>query len=287
MKLLSAILLLTLLLASLVEGTRNKRVRRNIRDGSGKSAKVSKGSERPGHHDNKDCGVKGPHKHGEDDLGIRFNKFEMTNAYGERPVHLTWKNYPLDEDMVYKLSHYSTIASLVMLDDYEVEDICIEHYIDKIGGYPSFPSHNPRSPFWRDFGEVVEAQKLRLRGQIPSFFVLPDLWQGWTAAQVAEAVHSEVSFVITWFEHNHVEFVCTHVLLFQFPGTNHVEMIKSFLAEGLEMDHTCTAFRSKYDYIGEDVRLAALNTWSIGVVAPINFAIKHHVGRPRPEVRIL
>lgn len=49
------------------------------------------------------------------------------------------------------------------------------------------------------------------------------------------------------------------------------------------IDHKCIPFRSKYDFIGEAIRLATLNTWSIGVVAPINFMVKHHVGSPRPE----
>ena len=58
------------------------------------------------------------------------------------------------------------------------------------------------------------------------------------------------------------------------------------LQQGLEIDHTCTPFRSKYDFIGEQVRLSTLNTWSIGVVSAVNFYAKHHVGRARPEVRI-
>ena len=77
------------------------------------------------------------------------------------------------------------------------------------------------------------------------------------------------------------------LFMIQFPGTNHVEMLKSFLVEGLEIDHTCIPYRSKSDFIGEAVRVATLNTWSIGAVSATNFYAKHHVGRPRPEVRFL
>jgi hypothetical protein len=164
--------------------------------------------------------------------------------------------------MAYKLSHYSTVQSLVMPDDYEVKEVCIEHYIDAVGGYPVFPERDPNSPFWEELQEVVNARKMRIQGRIPSFFVLPDTWKGYTADQVADAVHNE------------------------YPGFNHIFLIESLFAEGLEIDHTCTPFRSKYDFIGEQVRLSTLNTWSVGMVSAVNFAVKFHVGQPRPEVRI-
>jgi hypothetical protein len=232
-----------------------------------KSEKSSKGSgTKGGHggrhrrHSTKDCGEpRKPHKHGKYDLGIRFNKFKMTDDYIGFPVKLDWRNFPLDEDMAYKLSHYSTVQSLVMPDDYEVKEVCIEHYIDAVGGYPVFPERDPNSPFWQELQEVVNAQKMRIQGRIPSFFVLPDTWKGYTADQVADAVHNE------------------------YPGFNHIFLIESLFAEGLEIDHTCTPFRSKYDFIGEQVRLSTLNTWSVGVVSAVNFAVKFYVGQPRPE----
>jgi hypothetical protein len=51
------------------------------------------------------------------------------------------------------------------------------------------------------------------------------------------------------------------------------------------MDLTILPFRSKFDFVGSFVCLAALNTWTIGTVAPVNFYAKYHVGQPRPEVR--
>jgi hypothetical protein len=217
---------------------------------------------RRGHR--KDCGEPVvPHKHSKYDMGIRFNKFNMTPDYIGFPVELDWRNYPLDEDMAYRLSQYSTIESLVMPDDYEVKDVCIEHYIDAVGGYPTFPESNPNSPFWSDLQEVVNAQKLRLNGRIPSFFVLPVTWQEFSADEVAEAVRDE------------------------YPGISHVWLIEYLFEQGLKIDHTCVPFRSKYDFIGEQVRLSTMNTWSIGAVAAVNFYAKHHVGRARPEVRLV
>ena len=49
------------------------------------------------------------------------------------------------------------------------------------------------------------------------------------------------------------------------------------------MDRNITQFRSVVDFVGTQVRIAALNTWSIEAVAPINFMIKWAVGMPRPE----
>ena len=69
-----------------------------------------------------------------------------------------------------------------------------------VGGYPTFPSSNPNSPFWHDLEEVVVSQQLQKIGKIPDFFVLPELWQGWTADEVAEAVHrpSEVKQILVF-----------------------------------------------------------------------------------------
>jgi hypothetical protein len=61
-------------------------------------------------------------------------------------------------------------------------------------------------------------------------------------------------------------------------------MIDSFLKNGgIELDYDILPFRCRDDFIGTKVRLATLNTWAIGTVAPVNFAAKWHVGRIRPE----
>ena len=164
----ATILLLLAVLSVMADATQLRRAM-SEKSSKGSGTMMSGGRGRGGHgrrhrrrHNTKDCGEpREPHKHSKYDLGIRFNKFEMTRDYSGFPVKLDWRNFPLDEDMAYKLSHYSTIQSLVMPDDYEVKGVCIEHYIDAVGGYPVFPERNPNSPFWDELQEVVNAQMLR------------------------------------------------------------------------------------------------------------------------------
>lgn len=51
----------------------------------------------------------------------------------------------------------------------------------------------------------------------------------------------------------------------QYPGENQAKMIESFINsdEGIQLDYDIVPFRCKEDFIGTNVRLAALNTWSI------------------------
>lgn len=42
-------------------------------------------------------------------------------------------------------------------------------------------------------------------------------------------------------------------------------------------------FRSSVDFLGVQVPMGKINTWSFEVVAPVNFMLKWHYGMPRPE----
>ena len=42
-------------------------------------------------------------------------------------------------------------------------------------------------------------------------------------------------------------------------------------------------FRSQLDFLGEPIRMAAINAWSLEMVGPVNFNLKWHFGVPRPE----
>lgn len=180
----------------------NVRRRRRSRRLSAKGS-LGKSGGRRGH-----CETKRPRRHGRDDLGIRFNKFQMLDHYDGRPIHLDWRDFPMRDRLAYKLAHYSNIQSVMTYDDYELHGACIEDYIHEVGGYPSFPSRDPGSHFWKELQEVVDAYKLRLRGKIPPFFVLPDLWYGWTADEVAEAVHDEASDLEFEAASSDVDFYC-------------------------------------------------------------------------------
>ena len=49
------------------------------------------------------------------------------------------------------------------------------------------------------------------------------------------------------------------------------------------MDYSIFPFHSIVDFVGSTIRLAALNTWAVGVVCPPNFLLKWTVGKLRPE----
>jgi hypothetical protein len=68
-----------------------------------------------------------------------------------------------------------------------------------------------------------------------------------------------------------------------YPGALQVKPIKWLWQEGAQGDYGIVPFRSSSDFVGLLIRLADLNTWAIGAVAPTNFYLKWYVGRPRPE----
>jgi hypothetical protein len=129
----------------------------------------------------------------EDDMGLRFNKFEMLNG---SDVTLDWKDYPLNDRLGSKLRYESNAISVILKDDFDVKDVCINKYIRAVGGYPAFPSNDTKSAFWPELFNVVRTQIARRNGVLPnpSVFTLPDLWKGWNVDQVGEAVHDEVRF---------------------------------------------------------------------------------------------
>ena len=76
-----------------------------------------------------------------------------------------------------------------------MKDHDVKHYIDLAGGYPPRPSPDPNAPYWQQFKEVVQRQVDRRDEKLPpeSILKLPTLWEEYSAFQVADAVHDEVS----------------------------------------------------------------------------------------------
>lgn len=198
-----------------------------------------------------------------DDMGYRFNKFRMLDG---TELVLDWNDFPLSKNMANTLQHKSDGYSVITNDDFEVKNACLDKYIQALGGYPTMPSKDPNATYWTDLEIVVRAQMDRQKGKLPPprVLTLPKLWENFTVSDVGEAVNGE------------------------YPRTHQNNMIKSFLTEGgtagIELDYNILPFRSKKDFIGLTIRLAALNTWSLGAVAPANFAVKWSIGRCRPEV---
>jgi hypothetical protein len=172
---------------------------------------------------------------------LRFNKFEMYEDR-EKPT-LTAADYPLSEAMARTLSYWSNAYSVVTEADYGMKGHDIEHYIEAVGGYPARPSKNSSDPYWDDFKTVVRRVRDRQLGKLPpkSVFHPPRLWAKMNVTEVTAAVHDE------------------------YPGYHQSKMIKSFITsgEGINIDHDIMPFRCREDFIGTDVMLAALNTWSI------------------------
>ena len=199
------------------------------------------------------------------DLGIRFNKFNMLDG---SQLTLDWRDFPLPPKLLTTLQYKSDAYSPISPNDYEVRGACVEKYVEFLGGPPTMPSNNPNSSYWEDLRLLAQTQIDRRKGKLPpkSFFTLPRLWENFTVDDVAKAVHSE--YPLTWQN----------------------MMIKSFLNEdagwGIALDYNILPFRCVKDFIGLVIRLGELNMWSLGAVAPTNFLVKWHFGRPRGEVNI-
>jgi len=177
------------------------------------------------------------------DMGCRFNKFTMYPEYEGPDFELKAPDYPLSDEMAHTLSYESNAYSVVTKNDFRMEGHDVEHYIAAAGGYPPRPSPDPDAPYWPELKEVTQRQLDRRDGKLPPVSILnpPKLWKSFNVTEVAEAVHDE------------------------YPGTHQGNMINSMIVseEGLKLDYDILPFRCREDFIGTEVRLAALNTWSI------------------------
>lgn len=176
------------------------------------------------------------------DTGDRFEKFTMYDDK-EKPNMQSVDAYPMSEDVSYLLSYHSDCHSVMTDGDYRMKDHDIEKYIDAVGGYPPRPSTDPYDEYWKEFRFVCRVQLERKRGNLPSdpdVWTPPDLWKDYNVTEVAEAVHDE------------------------YPGDNQAKLIEWFIINtGIKLDYSILPFRCRDDFIGTEVRLAALNTWAI------------------------
>jgi hypothetical protein len=85
------------------------------------------------------------------------------------------------------------------------------------------------------------------------------LWEGLNIDQVAEAVRAD------------------------YPGSLQVELIKWLWQEGTKLDYDLVPLWLFKDFVGLVIRLADLNTWAIGAVAPTSFHLKWYMGCSCPE----
>jgi len=108
---------------------------------------------------------------------------------------------------------------------------------------------------------VVDLQIARRNGDVPSISNhWPETWNEMTTLnEMAMAVKGE------------------------YPGYHQATLIKQLFTEGIEMHRDMSPFRSVVDFVGTEVRMAAISLWSIDAVAAIDFMLKWNVGMPRPE----
>jgi len=198
------------------------------------------------------------------DLDLRFSKLQYLSDTPPRHdvLPLSSDSFPLSRRTHRVLAHHTNGVSIVHKKDPEI-DIKIQHLMQRIGGHPSHPSSNPDSPFWAELEQVVDFQIERkadsgasVTNQLPD---CPDLWNGFTLAQGAEAVHDE------------------------YPGYWQGKFIETLAQAGLNIDENIIPKRSQKQFLHGIVMLADLNTWSIQAVGPNSFGCKWYAGRIRPE----
>jgi hypothetical protein len=173
-----------------------------------------------------------------DDSGLRYQKFVM---YENRTKPVA--TYPMPKELSTELRYYSNAYSVVTREDYEMRGHDVTKYIQKVGGYPARPSSDE---YWENFRFVCQVQKLRREGELPSdpkIWTPPDLWKDDDVYIVAEKVRDE------------------------YPGANQAALLSSWFANGrrtIQLDYSILPFRCMDDFIGTEVRLAAMLSWAIG-----------------------
>jgi hypothetical protein len=193
---------------------------------------------------------------------IRFNKCppivetgNVTHAFPLLP-----SDYPIAEPKASVLRTETKADSVITPDDYQVFGATPEEWMFFLKP-PSFPLRYANAPYWKELRLVIHAQLARRNGDDPSTISRwPDLWSDFDLEDIAKAVNAE------------------------YPASLQQQLIiQVFSQGGLEMDRNITQFRSVVDFVGTQVRIAALNTWSFEAVAPVTFMLKWTVGMPRPE----
>lgn len=199
---------------------------------------------------------------------IRFNKcppIEETNLMNNTRFHkdlypLLPADYPVAGTKAAILKHETMADSVVTLDDYQLYGSTPDEWMAMVKP-PSFPISYVYAPYWEELRVVIHAQIARRNGDDPSTLSRwPDLWADFTLEDIAQAVNAE------------------------YPASLQQALISQVFSQGgLKMQKELTQFRSEVDFVGTQVRIAALNTWAFEAVAPVIFMLKWTIGMPRPE----
>ncbi|OEU08685.1 hypothetical protein FRACYDRAFT_249585 [Fragilariopsis cylindrus CCMP1102] len=60
----------------------------------------------------------------------------------------------------------------------------------------------------------------------------------------------------------------------EYPGFHQQTFLESMFRKGIELYDNMKAFRSHDDFVGKQVRIADINTWTCHAVAAVNFMLK-------------
>jgi membrane-associated phospholipid phosphatase len=181
-----------------------------------------------------------------------------TNVYPLLP-----QDYPIQGSKALVLQ-YQTMADSVLTEnpmDFVLHGQTAAQYAAFVDP-PHMPSSDPTSPYWDELREVVDAQWARRNNSDPADLSRwPNLWQDFNLTTIALAVWNE------------------------YPASLQQQLIVARFktTPRLQMNRKIMPFRSMVDMVGTQLIIAALNTWSIEIVGPVNFLLKWTFGVPRPE----
>jgi hypothetical protein len=211
-------------------------------------------------------------------MDIRFNKCppiidrHETNAwrYTEsrdylNGVHtsifpLMASDYPIADPKATILKRETLADSVISPGDYQLFGATPDTWMTLVKP-PTYPSGDTNAPYWNELRQVIRVQIARRNGDDPfTISRWPDLWSDFDLKDIAKAVDRE------------------------YPASLQQQLILQVFSQGgLKMDGNMVEFRSMVDFVGTQVRIAALNTWAVEAIAPITFMLKWAVGMPRPE----
>ena len=196
--------------------------------------------------------------------------------------------YPLKTETNNKLTEINNNLPTSVADVLQAESTGDSIVLEQDVQLPSSPKNNPdywdvkpvypeQRKFWNQLFQVVDLQIARKNNQDPNeSYGWPtimkeakvDSMNAFTLEDIAAAVNGEYPASIQ------KAFIREEV----FPAfkAQKNDARKNMLSMGQPT-------RSGVDFIGMQVRIAAINTWSFEVVAPVNFMLKWHYGMPRPE----
>ncbi len=220
---------------------------------------------------------------------IRFNKFFDKKDVLSMNKFLPLKadDYPLvkqekdgekeKDDVVDFLKNKTKGDSIVVPSDVQLKsdsDKNVNNWeVDNLTDAKISPIYPGDNHFWGEFRDVVQNQLDRRNEESPNDKEWPQSWKKYSYEQIAEEVNGEYPASI---QQDFLEKV--------YKGKDENKDKKNRAGNGkvsiLELGQP---FRSKVDFIGLQVRMAAINTWTFEAVAPVNFMLKWHYGMPRPE----